>query len=766
MAVLVLGLAGALAMPVVTATASAPQLDYNLSTGAQPGWWGTNGRVTDIVSAGGRVYIAGGFDYVGPSTGYGVGVNARTGAMLPGAPLVDGTVATAVADGSGGWYIGGAFTHVAGVYRPGAAQITAKGSVTAWNPRPKGPVYAIAVTGSSVILGGNFSQLGSTPVTATRLGAVDRVNGAAVPGWSASANAPVRALAVTGRVVFAGGDFTTVRGLTHHYLAKLSTTNGGVYTSFRAGTSTPIRALALSPNGSVLYGGGSFGYASNGWSSYSRSRVAAWATSTGGLTTWAPQASSSVNALAVDPNNGTIYLGGFFGMLGRATRVRLGSVTAAGAVTAFNPNLNGCNIRHSTGNAHTNPACTPEVDALALDGGSLYVGGRFSGSGSTSRHDAAAFSTSTGALTGWDPVAGDRVQTVAPSDTAVFMGGDLTSVNGVVRKGIAALDAKTGKATSFRADTSNEVLDLQLSPDDSRLYLGGSFLSVQGQARTKVASIVTSTGLLDASFKPSFNNDVLALGYGGGALYAVGQFTLVNGWARTHAVKLSPSTGLTLSTFTANTSGPGGNLRQGGMVQSLAVKPDGSMVFLGGPFTTVNGRALPNGIAVVSGVTGALYGNQLGGVQKCTGYGPWIVDLHLSADGKRLYGGDVCPDFIYQWDAVNLSSSTNSTGLNWRTTCDGGMQAALEVNGNFYYGTHGSYCRPTPTSTTKVLRQRYAVFDATSAQLQPDAPAFNSPMGIWSFAEVPQGLLVGGDFTWANDPTQVQQGLVLFTGTP
>ena len=135
-----LGLVVALALPVA-ASASPPSLNYNPAPADIPSWWGTNGRVTDIVQAGGRIYIAGGFDYVGPSTGYGVGVDGGNGNRLSGAPLVDGVVTAAAPDGSGGWYIGGSFTHVDGVYRPGAAQITAGGKVTSWNPRPKGPVY-------------------------------------------------------------------------------------------------------------------------------------------------------------------------------------------------------------------------------------------------------------------------------------------------------------------------------------------------------------------------------------------------------------------------------------------------------------------------------------------------------------------------------------------------------------------------------------------------------------------------------------------------
>ncbi|HET7660612.1 MAG TPA: hypothetical protein VFK66_09505, partial [Oryzihumus sp.] len=761
-AAVALGLLGALALPVA-ASASPPNLDYNPSPSNLPAWWGTNGRVTDIVATGGRVYLAGGFDYVGPSTGYGVGVDGSSGKLLSGAPLVDGVVRTAVPDGSGGWYIGGSFTHVGGVYRPSAAQVTANGAVTKWNPKPKGTVYALAVTPSSVVIGGEFTQVGSTAVAANRLGAVDRTGGAAVAGWSASASATVRALAVSGSSVFVGGDFTAVNGAARTRLAKIGVSNGALDATFHPTASASVTSLQLSPSSSVLYGGGSFTSAGDGTTSVTRYRLAAWNPATGALTSWAPSADNTVEALAVNASDGTVYAGGLFGALAGVARARLGGLSPTGGVTGLNAALNGCNTRHTTKDAHTNPACTPEVSSLAVSDGTLYVGGRFGASGSTIRHDAAAYNTSNGNLIGWNPVSGDRVLALAPAGSAVFVGGEMTSVNGGVRKGIAALDAKTGALdTSFAADTNNEVLDLQLSADASRLFLAGSFTTVQGQARSKVASIVTSTGSLDTGFKPTFNNDVFSIGYGGGAVFAGGQFTTVNGVARSHTVKLSPSTGAVVSTWVANTVGPTGTLRQGGMVQSLAVKADGSLVFLGGPFTTVNGTARAGGIAVVSGTTGALNARQLGGVLGCSTVGPWIIHLYLSADGKRLYGGDVCPDNIYQWDAVNLNTYS-STGLLWRTGCDGGMQGVLEVNGDFYYGTHGSKCRVSPTSTTTAPRQRYAVFSASSGALLPDTPSFDSPMGVWSFAAVPDGLLVGGDFTWVYSPNRVQQGLVLFT---
>ena len=96
----------------------------------------------------------------------------------------------------------------------------------------------------------------------------------------------------------------------------------------------------------------------------------------------------------------------------------------------------------------------------------------------------------------------------------------------------------------------------------------------------------------------------------------------------------------------------------------------------------------------------------------------------------------------------------------------------LEVNGHFYYGSHGGdkgsggRCWVSPTDRTDFAQQRDMVFDATSGALLDYAPTFDTPMGVWAFAAVPGGLLVGGDFFIAGDRNTQQQGLALFRGTP
>jgi hypothetical protein len=744
-----------------TATAAATSTVTTTGSTADPSaWWGTNGRVADTLVSGNRVYLAGGFDYVGPMTGYGLPVDAATGARATW-PAADGPVDAAVPDGSGGWYVAGRFKRVGTAYRPGAARITADGLVTAWNPRPGSPVRALAVTPAGVVLGGDFLTIGGLP--ASHLAAVDPDLGGLVATWSASTNATVRALALSGGSLYAGGDFTTVGDQPRSGLVRLDAGSGATDPLFAGASGGAVHAVAVSPDGSLVYAGGTFSQVSGPSGQVARSRLAAF-TLDGVPTAWSPSADGTVSALAVDPATGTVFAGGLFGTVSSAARARLAALTPGGAVTAFNPMLAGCNTRHTTGYAHSNPPCTPEVAALAVGDGVLYVGGRFGRSGTTTRHDAAAFLTGTGALTGWDPIPGDRVNTLAVATDAgrggpVYLGGEFTSVNGQVRRGVAALDATTGRLDpTFSADTDNEVLDLALSTDGTRLFLAGSFLTVRGVSRPRLASVVASTGSVDGVFKPVVNNSVLSIATARGWLFAGGQFTTVNGVTRRHVAKLWGSSGA-LSSFVADTVGPTGVLRSGGMVQSLAVSSDAGRVYLGGPFTTVNGRTMPYGIAVVYGTTGALHPRQLGGVGRCAGAGPWITRLYLSTDDRRLYGGDVCPDNIYQWDAYNLSTTTRPTGLLWRTWCNGGMQGALEVAGRFYYGTHGNSCLVAPGSATKASRPRFAAFTSTTGALVDGTPVFDSAMGVWSVGSVPGWVLVGGDFTTVNGV--LHQGVAL-----
>ncbi|MBI2418397.1 MAG: delta-60 repeat domain-containing protein [Ignavibacteriales bacterium] len=97
--------------------------------------WITNGSVNAIAVAGDYTYIGGTFTYIGPNTGCGGKLTVSSPAPDMRFPKVSGTICSAVPDGSGGWYIGGAFTKVGSYNRNRIAHINADGTVdAAWNP--------------------------------------------------------------------------------------------------------------------------------------------------------------------------------------------------------------------------------------------------------------------------------------------------------------------------------------------------------------------------------------------------------------------------------------------------------------------------------------------------------------------------------------------------------------------------------------------------------------------------------------------------------
>ncbi|HNW27210.1 MAG TPA: delta-60 repeat domain-containing protein, partial [Spirochaetota bacterium] len=94
----------------------------------------TNGLVQAIAVAGDTVYIGGSFTRVGGYS-YGAIIDPVTGDIPAGVtpPIINGPVYTSIPDGTGGWYIGGAFTTVNGQARRGIARINGDGSLNEWD---------------------------------------------------------------------------------------------------------------------------------------------------------------------------------------------------------------------------------------------------------------------------------------------------------------------------------------------------------------------------------------------------------------------------------------------------------------------------------------------------------------------------------------------------------------------------------------------------------------------------------------------------------
>lgn len=236
---------------------------------ADPTLWGANEKVLDMVRSGNTLYIAGTFRSVGENSGGLVPFDARTGEQVRPFPKVAGFVAVIVPDGSGGWYIGGEFTAVAGKPRSCLAQIRADGSVSDWNPSVTGSpgyidppaVVAIAVRGDRVYMGGGFREIGG--VLRMNLGCVD-VRTGAVLDWNPGTHVDgfVSVLAIHDSTVYVGGWFSSIGGQSRTNLAAVNAATGTVR-SWQADATGSVSALLF--RGDTLFVAGEFGWIAGGW---------------------------------------------------------------------------------------------------------------------------------------------------------------------------------------------------------------------------------------------------------------------------------------------------------------------------------------------------------------------------------------------------------------------------------------------------------------------------------------------------------------------
>ena len=125
-----------------------------------------------------------------------------------------------------------------------------------WNPTVNGDILAMTIdpTDSVVYIGGNFTQVNG--VTRTRLAGVSTANGA-VTSWNPIANFIVQALAMNGTQIVVAGQFSHIAGAPQHYLAQVTST-GSLVASFRPVLDSGAYSLSQPPGASFIVVGGAF----------------------------------------------------------------------------------------------------------------------------------------------------------------------------------------------------------------------------------------------------------------------------------------------------------------------------------------------------------------------------------------------------------------------------------------------------------------------------------------------------------------------------
>jgi hypothetical protein len=354
-------------------------------------------------------------------------------------------------------------------------------------------------------------------------------------------------------------------------------------------TDGPVYAIVV--DGSTIYIGGLFTYVASVscCASATRNNIAALDAATGAVTPWNPDADGQVSALVV--SGGTVYVGGLFTSIGGEPRSRIAALDAAsGAATTWNPNV--------TGGGYQGGHFMSGVYSLAVNGGTVYAGGSFTGIGGAPRSHIAALDAATGAATAWNPgvccaAAGydPYVTSVAASGGTVYAAGLFSSIGGQGRNALAAIDATTGAATAWNPNPNVSPV-LALAVSGGTVYVGGYFGSIGGQPRHGIAAFDAATGAATAWNPNASGSDprVYALAVSGSTVYAGGWFTSIGGRPRNRIAALDAATGA------ATDWNPDANLG----VYALAV--GGGKVYAGGRFTRIGGQPRPFLAAIPSGI--------------------------------------------------------------------------------------------------------------------------------------------------------------------
>ncbi len=523
-------------------------------------------------------------------------------------------------------YAGGIFFQACGNSACNSGN-TSVNRIAAWNGSSWSPlgngvneiVHALAVSGSTIYVGGSFTQAcGNSACNSgnTEVNYIAAWNG---NSWSALGNGvsnDVNALAVSGSTVYAGGFFFLVCGdptcssgnMTANHVAEW---NGSSWSALGNGMNNTVSALAVS--GSTLYAGGQFtqlcGNAACNSGNTTVNRTAVWNGST-----WSALGnglSSAVGALAV--SGSTVYAGGDFSQACGDSACSNGNMTvnliAAWNGSNWSPLGNGAN---------------GDVYALAVSGGNVYAGGAFTSIGGVPANRIAVWNGSNWMALG-NGVNGN-VFALAVSGVDLFAGGDFNLLCGIAacnlfnRPANRVAEWNGSSWSALGSGVDNIVAALAVSGNTA--YAGGYFTHLCGNAacnsgNTTANFVAAWNGSSWSALGNGLNSQVNTLVLSGSTLVAGGGFTQL---CSSDACNSGNTTANRVAEWNGSSWAALGNGVNGTNAEVVALLVNGNTVLAGGQFTEVCGNpactlgnSFANNVAEWNGSSWSALGNGLDG---------------------------------------------------------------------------------------------------------------------------------------------------------
>lgn len=267
-----------------------------------------------------------------------------------------------------------------------------------------------------------------------------------------------------------------------------------------------------------------------------------------------------------------------------------------------------------------------------------------------------------------------------------------------------------GRADTRPADPTNPATPVTVSADPlptvqidgvvwsqaivgNRVYAGGSFTNarpagaapgVNTTPRANLLAYDLTTGVLDTSFAPTLNAQarVVAVSPNGSRVYVGGDFTTVNGQTRNRIAAFDTATGQLVGTFAPNVG-----------YHVYAIVATNTTVYVGGNFQGV-GTATRNYLAAFRATDGALLD------WAPSANGGLVRTMALSPDGTKLavgghftsMNGSSSPGYgLAMVDAVTGASLPMGANTIVRNAGANSAIMSLHSDGQFLYGTGYSF---------------------------------------------------------------------------
>ena len=304
---------------------------------------------------------------------------------------------------------------------------------------------------------------------------------------------------------------------------------------------------------------------------------------------------------------------------------------------------------------------------------------------------------------------------------------------------------------------SGEISDLEVIGDTA--YVVGSFSSIRNQRpgntttynQRRVAAFDLETGLVDTSFRPTFDRSVeeIEASPDGSRLYAVGRFNNVNGITKRKIVALNPNNGSVITGFTANANSA-----------ATAVDVSDNTVYVGGNFWKVSGQNRA-GLVALDAQTGAVHPGFVNDLSGGIGINGMLTvhALKLTHDGSKLMvvhtGRKIAGQDRY---GVGFIDTATEQLLPWRSRLwednlskVGGIQRIyagdIAPDDSYFVVTSGSGGDSPPINDTAI-----AMPVAGADRVEPlwVSRVFDS---VYSVAISETAVFIGGHMRWGEDPS-------------